>query len=156
MPPSPVCLAFSTLYHRFAILSRTFFDFLESGAFQVQSSKALRVTVHHAMWPSPSRPCLTVPGLYHRFRVLSRRIFDSSEFLTLCTGRGSVLRFPRPVCLRYSFCIPLPVFPFCCRCRRSWPSPSGFLQRISIMQSRAYRMRLIRCILLEVNPGRVG
>lgn len=53
---STVCLAFSTLYHRIATLSRTFFATVGSDASSLQFRKIERVTVQDALSPSPFSP----------------------------------------------------------------------------------------------------
>ena len=111
IPPSPVCLAFSTLYHISAILSSTFFRVLKvalsaySPPFPTGHSTGRFVPV--AVWNHS-----TVHGLYHISVGLSRGSFHSSV-LDVHTVEGSAFRFPSPVCaMRSSVCHLCP----CCPC----------------------------------------
>lgn len=67
---------------------------------------------------------------------MSSIIFRISEnvFLDVHTVKAFLRLLLPSAFTRSVFCIPLPVFPSCCRCRWSWPSPSQSPRRISVMQ----------------------
>lgn len=113
-----VCLAFSVLYHRFSILSRTFFESVETDTFDGigPCPTESQYTALCRRRPSGSVRFTT---LYHRCLNLSSTFFDfveSHSFHMLMT----FLRLSFPFALARSvFCIPLSVFPSCCCCRWS-------------------------------------
>lgn len=153
IPPSPVCLAFSTLYHRTAILSSTFLLPSQvalsaySPPFPTGHSTGHYVPV--AVWNR-----LTVHGLYHTSVSLSRGSFSRPLCLTVSTHGHAFLRCVSGLRLCASvFGFPLPVFPSCFRFRRSWPDPSMSPWRISDKLSCVDCMRFSRCKPLPDGKG---
>lgn len=64
--------------------------------------------------------CIIASGFCQAlFLLLSKVVLDH-----LPHGQQAFLRCLSPALLRFVFGFPLPVFPSCLRCRRSWPVPS--------------------------------